>query len=261
MYQNWFIVKYRAVLRKLMCRYLSNALPIFIVTEYPKSGGTWVSQILAHVLELPFYRNQFPKLTPQVMHGHYRFTPNMRNVFCVIRDGRDVMVSYYYHSLFLREDRLNYHEYVATSQALNFHDPDNIQENLPRFIEYKFTVKKDPRFSWPEFIIDWVDKAVPFIKYEEMLTHPEKEIKSALDYYSIKSEYPDRIEQAINKYSFRNLSGRERGGEEKKSFLRKGIAGDWKSKFSLESRQIFQYYAGAELIRLGYETNNKWLTN
>jgi len=32
--------------------------------------------------------------------------------------------------------------------------------------------------------------------------------------------------------------------------LRKGISGDWKNKFSREAKQIFNEYAGKELIQL-----------
>jgi len=47
--------------------------------------------------------------------------------------------------------------------------------------------------------------------------------------------------------------------EDKKSFLRKGISGDWKTHFSLEAKQVFNYYAGDILIGLGYEKDGTWL--
>jgi len=41
--------------------------------------------------------------------------------------------------------------------------------------------------------------------------------------------------------------------------LRKGISGDWKNKFSREAKQIFNEYAGKELIQLGYEVDDSWI--
>ena len=174
-----------------------------------------------------------------------------------MRDGRDVMVSFYYHSLFLREDRLNYHEFDITSRALKISDPNNIQEYLPRFIEHKFTVKKAPRFTWSEFVLNWINREVPIIRYEEMLISPETEIRNALNHFSVEVS-DDQIRKAIEKYSFRKVSGRDRGKEDKKSFLRKGISGDWKNHFSLEAKQVFNYYAGDILVELGYEKNDSW---
>lgn len=257
-YSNWLMTKTQASIRFVMCHILSGTIPLYIVTEYPKSGGTWISQILSDVLKIPSYRNQLPQIRPQVVHCHYRYYSGLKNVFCVMRDGRDVMVSFYFHSLFLREDWLNYHEYVATSRALKISKPDNIQENLPRFIEYKFTTKNLPRFSWSEFARSWLNRDVPIIKYEEMLVFPEKVIKGALAHYSIKPN-TDQIQRAVSKYSFKNLSGRDRGQEDKKSFLRKGISGDWKTHYSLEAKQVFNHYAGETLIKLGYEKDNNWV--
>ena len=83
---------------------LSGRLPLYVVTELPKSGGSWVSQMLSDYLCIPFPRNRFPRLETCVMHGHYLFGKRMKNVVVVLRDGRDV-VSYYYHCLF--ENELN----------------------------------------------------------------------------------------------------------------------------------------------------------
>lgn len=257
-YSNWLMTKSQASMRFMMCHMLSGTIPLYIVTEYPKSGGTWISQILSDVLGIPSYRNQLPQIKSQVVHCHYRYYPGLKNVFCVMRDGRDVMVSFYYHSLFLRDDCLNYHEFMDTSRALKISNPDNIQENLPRFIEYKFTAKNIPRFSWSEFVLSWLSREVPIIKYEEMLTYPEKSIQIALDHYSIEASV-DGVRRAISKYSFKNLSGRNRGQEDKKSFLRKGISGDWKTHFSLEAKQVFNHYAGDILVKLRYEKDNSWV--
>jgi len=46
--------KFEAVTRVGMSRYFSDQLPIYMVTEYPRSGGTWLAQMLADYLEVPF---------------------------------------------------------------------------------------------------------------------------------------------------------------------------------------------------------------
>jgi hypothetical protein len=52
-------------------------------------------------------------------------------------------------------------------------------------------------------------------------------------------------------FSFERQAGRRPGEEDKRSFLRKGVVGDWRNHFSQEARETFDRYAGSELILLG----------
>ena len=256
------IIKFVSFTRLLMVTCLSKLLPLYTVTEYPKSGGTWVSQMLSDYLNIPFPRNQFPKLQSSIMHGHYLYFPTMRNVFVVLRDGRDIMISFYYYSLF-NNDLLNTRLVEITKRELRFDDYDDIKNNLPEFIQYKFTRKRHPMFSrfftWTEFVNSWIDKDMPFIRYENLLQDPAKELGRAI--YKVCKVKPDEslLRQIAEKYSFKNLSKRNPGQENKHSFLRKGIAGDWKNHFSREARQVFHKFAGRELIKLGYEVDDSWV--
>lgn len=237
----------------------SSWLPIYIVTEYPKSGGTWVSQMLAEYFDIPFPRNRLPKLRSAIMHGHYLYFPTMRRVFVVMRDGRDVMLSLYYHCLVLRDDQFNAPIVAHTQKALPFADYDDVRANLPQFIDYLFTSKRHPRFTWPEFVNSWSGKNAPFLYYEKLLHDPVRELGGAIA--QVANVHPDeqKLEKIIDKYSFKNQTSRNPGEEDKQSFLRKGIAGDWKNHFSPEARKVFHAYAGQELIKLGYEHDDRWV--
>ena len=68
----------------------------------------------------------------------------------------------------------------------------------------------------------------------------------------------DEIELIVEKYSFQNM--KKIHNNKGKSFLRSGKSGDWKNYFSDEAKQLFSHYAGKELIALGYEKNNDWVT-
>ena len=113
---------------------LSGAIPLYIVNEYPKSGGTWVGQMLGRALRVPFPRNRFPVLRPSIMHGHYLRPWGMKNVVVVWRDGRDVMVSWYYQNLFSHEWR-NDLQVERARREFSFRNYDDIYKNLPEFIE------------------------------------------------------------------------------------------------------------------------------
>ena len=69
-----------------------------------------------------------------------------------------------------------------------------------------------------------------------------------------------RVTGIVEKYQFSNLAGRQAGDENVRHFLRKGVAGDWTSKFSPQARETFHRYAGDVLIELGYEQDDRWVT-
>ncbi len=72
-----------------------------VVTEYPKSGGSWLSQMLSSALNIEYPRNRLPYINrDQLIHGHYLDVHKKVDTLVVWRDGRDTMVSYYYHTMF-----------------------------------------------------------------------------------------------------------------------------------------------------------------
>ncbi len=252
--------KTEGICRYFLSTYLSGRLPVYIITEYPKSGGSWFGQMLAEALQIPFPRNCYPGFHSCVMHGHRLYNSRLKNVFVVLRDGRDVMVSFYYHSYF-KNERYNERLVEQTKKYCPFKDYNNIRENLPKFIEYKFTSRiTTPGFTWSQFVNSWFDKNVcRFVKYENLLHEPVNELFESLQVIGSGKIEEDRLRAIVKKYSFENMSKRKPGTEDKKSFLRKGIAGDWKNYFNREACEIFNCYAGDKLIELGYEKDDSWV--
>lgn len=255
-------IKVDALQRLIMLNVASSRLPLYIVTEYPKSGGTWITQVLSECLGLPFPRNTRPKWESSMMHGHIKYTPMMSNVVAVFRDGRDCMVSWYFHTLF-QNDKNSPILVEKTRKHLGFNDLDDVKHNLPTFIEYIFEKDKSSfspyKFTWAQFVRDWIDRDCAKIKYEDMVANGVDEISRVCASLGRSDISKDRIEDVVEKYTFSNQAKRKPGEENKNSFLRKGQPGDWKNKFSKSAAQTFDHYAGKELIALGYESNNSWI--
>jgi hypothetical protein len=216
--------------------------------------------MLAEALNVPFPRNTTrPRFESSVLSGHHLYSPHFRNVTAVIRDGRDVMVSAYYYLLFKNEVNrqfgVDHHR-----RQLRFADFDDLPANLPRFIEYMFEsfARQRFHFSWSEFIDSWLPRGVPIVRYEQLLLRPAEILQERVAALTGRSLHELAAQAIVEKYSFRKLSGRQPGDAINTSFVRKGVAGDWKNHFSFEARQVFDSYAGAQLITAGYETDHTW---
>ena len=81
--------------RHIVVNHLSGIIPFCLTIEYPKSGETWFRQLISDYLNIPFPRNQFPKLTKSMLHGHYppaKRMSDIKRIFYVVRDGRDGVI-------------------------------------------------------------------------------------------------------------------------------------------------------------------------
>ncbi len=234
-----------------------------VVNEYPKSGGTWLAQMLAAATGLPFPTHRLPMMRPQILQGHYLWPAGIRDAVVIWRDGRDVMLSFYFQRVIGNEYSV-LAETTRIRQQLGISDPSDIEGNLPRFLEYCFTTPRHPRFNWGQFVSVWAGRrSVVETKYESLKQDAGTELARVLS----KLDYPMPEASAINdiveQFSFRRQSQKRAqlsGHQRSNGFLRKGIVGDWKNHFSIEARQLFDHYAGTSLIALGYETNHEWAT-
>ncbi|MBT8260388.1 MAG: hypothetical protein HKO92_05040 [Flavobacteriaceae bacterium] len=259
---NYLEQKLNALYRYILWHNFSKKLNLLQVVEYPKSGGTWMTQIISDYLNLYYPRNVIPKFKQAVIHGHYLYSKKFNKIVFVTRDGRDIMVSYYFHML-VGNDRTPDRIIKNNRKKMPFNDYENIKKNLPYFIEYLHTdyLKKFNRFSLADFINSYNlgQENVILVKYEDMLKNIELELSNVLLFLGETEIDQDRLLKTTEKFSFKNQTKRKPGQEDKNSFLRKGIAGDWKNNFNIESAQVFEKYLGKTLIDLGYENNNEWV--
>ena len=245
-----------------------------LVMEFPKSGGTWLGQLIAGYLEVPFPRNRIPSRKRILYHGHYypknRITKN-RKIVLLVRDGRDVLVSLYHHQLMWNPknkenpSKINYYR-----DTLGFEDYDDVQGNLSAFMEYAYTHKpsKFRHFlfygNWYQFNSAWLDQQersdnIYMVKYEDLLTDTAGTMKKLLtEFLEVEQLDEDRLNSIVQQFSFENQTKRKQGEEDKASFLRKGVSGDWKNYFGPKEKQQFKDYTGDMLIRLGYEKDSNW---
>lgn len=257
---NYTSKKIQAAARYLLVHKLIPSSPHYVINEYPKSGGTWVGQMVSRALDIPFPRNCFPSFQTSMMHGHYLRPFGMKRVLVVWRDGRDMMVSWYHHCLFVNESGRNTPIVNELRSQLKFTDYHDVHSNLPAFIEHCFTRYRPMSFSWPVFVKKWHGHDdVTYVRYEDLRHNGANELQRTLKELAGVSLPIEEAESIVEEFSFARQAGRKPGQENKNSFLRKGIVGDWRNQFTLEACQVFDCFAGDSLIALGYEQDHDWV--
>lgn len=251
---RWRIVA-DAISRRALWRFASSTGNVHI-SEFPKSGGSWLGQILGRVLSLPFPRNEFPAFfEPQILHGHHLPSDRFSRVIGMVRDGRDVVVSLYFHRFF-PSDRNHPRDVRRHRKLLPFEDFRSVEENLPWFIEWLFTrapAESHPSFTWSEWVRCWLEAEFPLVRYESLHRDPIETVSRAVEELGFPKPERDAVERAVAEFDFtRQSGGREQGDEDVGSFLRKGIVGDWRNRFGRRAEECFMHFAGDELRALGY---------
>lgn len=240
--------------------HLAASLGMYPVVAFPRSGGTWLCKTLAIAADLPFAQVPvLPVAMPSIVHAHWRHHPGLRNCTTIVRDGRDVMVSFYFYCKLQYESgpsaRLR-----RTIERLYGPRPDlaDAKSRLPVFIDEMFKRPIGVRQDWASFCLSWAEKpGVATVRYENLIRDPVREIRMLLGRLDLPVR-DDRVGTSVELNSMRRLTGRAPGDEDAASVVRKGVVGDWREYFSDESRSVFADRGGDALIALGYEENHDW---
>lgn len=249
-----------------------DRFPMYVVAEYPKSGGTWLGRMVADVLRVPFPRHtSMPLAMTCVVHNHWRYDPRLgeRTIY-LYRDGRDVMTSFYFHRMrWIATGARHYRKRAEAYERLfgRGYDPADSKRHMARFIEHEFTHPRDCRQNWRDHVDEWFgpgDDAsgrpeIAYVSYEQLREDCAGHLSRVCERVSGKA--PDRwlVEATVDKWSMERATGRRPGEENRGDLVRKGVVGDWVNHFSREAAERFDELAGETLVRLGFEPDRGWV--
>ena len=223
------------------------------ITEFPRSGGTWLSKMLAELFVLPFPQKSLLPWHQCIEHAHY-VGPYSDKTIYVIRDGRDVLTSSFFHFLTYRENKPT-HLVDKWRKVVDYSEESSSELQMARFIELfsnKFTIG-GRQVSWSNHVtsFDPEDPEIIIIKYEDMLNCSENILERVCSFLQLRPK--KSIADVVRNNSFASLAKRQRGVEVKNDFYRKGISGDWKNHFNDDALNVFMSLHGNALRKWGYD--------
>jgi hypothetical protein len=245
------------------------------IVSYPRSGNTWTRFLLGNLLypdsatfsniefrvaEIYFNPDHVLRRLPRprLLKSHEAFHPNYPHVICIVRDPRDVAVSFYHHNV----------------KAKNIADTYPIDEFIPRFIRAEF----DPWWgSWGDNVMSWIamrQESDTFLslRYEDMKANPQEELAKIASFLQ-RSGFPNidnsakKLTEAIALSSPERMRALEKEAaksyaqlkqtRQDKPFIRSAKAGGWNTALSPKSVALIEDAWGSIMQRLGYPLSSR----
>ena len=244
------------------CRHLGLQKTDMFIASYPKSGNTWLRFILASIItgresDFDTVANIIPEVErhrsgcyflpggKRLIKTHEQWRPAYKKSVYIIRDGRDVAVSYYFH-----QQRL----------AL-------FKGDFSKFLKLFVIGKLDGYGGWIKNVESWqhqynrTPQSVLLIKYEDMLEHTFDVVWRVVNFLKIET-YNDKISWAIDRNSAPHMLNKEyqstllshNTNKSNIAFIRKASWGQWKQFFKQKDIELFNEKAGRLNYKLGYRT-------
>lgn len=236
---------------------------VFVVS-YPKSGNSWVRFLIANLVA-PGRRvdfssvqqivpgidwlsaNELRGLTrPRLLKSHEYFDPRYEKVLYLVRDPRDVVVSYYHHHL---RSRLIPEGYP-------------MEQYVARFLAGRL----DPYGSWHEHVGSWLgaresDPGFLLMRYEDLSAAPQPGLRRIADFLELRPSDAE-LELACQRSSFEVMRKLERFQAEtegslspvrvQRPFVRSGTVGGWRRELPPALAERITAHWGTTMAALGY---------
>jgi hypothetical protein len=169
-----------------------------------------------------------------------RYFPLLQQVFPdarfihIVRDGRDCAISGWFHNL------------RCTPDWTRTHYP-SMEAYTSRFAEnWAAEIDAGNRFATGQ------PERCMTVRYEDLSAAPEATLAKVMAFLDVNATAAF-VKKCLGEGSFEKLSGgRRRGDENRASFFRNGLVGDWRNHFTADMNERFLEKAGATLVRLGY---------
>ncbi len=235
------------------------------LVSYPKSGNTWLKFMLTYLLsgyeadfdthstvvaEVGSHRPA-PRVLPEggrLIKSHEPYSGPQKRVYrkavYLVRDGRDVAVSYYY--TLIRRGKF--------------------EGDFGPFLRLFLGGGVDGYGPWHQHVESWLasplreNGSLLVLKYEDLLTEPVQGLGRVMEFLG-RPISREQAQETVRTHTAERMRERERQSrfhEKKKRrdimFVRTAESGGWVETFSPEDEALFATAAGEVLGRLGYDS-------
>jgi len=234
------------------------------LVSYPKSGNTWTRFLLANLLnkDISVDFSNIEKLvpdiyqhsnlhllsttSPRVLKSHEYFDPRYKKVILIVRDPRDVVVSYYHHK-------------IKTGIITEKH-------SMTEFVDSFIHAKEDEFGSWGENVGSWLGarsegRGILILRYEDMLSDTVSSLQKITSFLSVASS-TDELNSIYLKCEVGEMQKLEKeqshlwkpmaGTRDDKLFVRKGVSNAWEDELSDSLSQRIVDAWSKQMKLLGY---------
>jgi len=237
---------------------------VFIVS-YPRSGNTWTRFLIANLIypeeaiafanierKIPdVYKNTRRQLAqtsrPRILKSHEYFDPRYKKVIYIVRDPRDVALSYYH---FARKHR-------------------KVEDGYPleRYISRFIAGEVDEYGSWKENVASWLatrqgSESFLLLLYEDMLEGTGRELLKVASFLGI-DRSPEQVARAVELSSASRMRDMEKqqagvwvGTKNTRkdiAFVRTANSGGWRSSMPKSLVVAMESAWGPLMESLGYD--------
>jgi hypothetical protein len=238
---------------------------IFLVS-YFRSGSTWarfllgnfiqqdepvtftsIGRLLPIIYDLP---DRVLRKLPRVLKSHECFDPRYPRVIYIVRDPRDVAVSFYFYNLKVRV----------------IPDGYSMDEFVNRFVAATVVPYADRVGCWQDHVLSWLrlregKPGFRLVRYEDLLADPVKQLTNIASLLGI-DPAPARIERAVQLSSASHMQSLEKkqskqwaatkDSRQDISFVREAKSGGWRNKLSASAGATIEQAWGPTMKELGY---------
>ncbi|MGA1794830.1 MAG: sulfotransferase domain-containing protein [bacterium] len=234
---------------------------VFVVC-YPRSGNTWIRFLLGTIIfgvDITFdtmesyvpdiYVNTHAQLErlarPRYLKSHEPYDRRYPKAIYLVRDPRDVAISYYYWML-----KFN-----------------RISGTLQEFLDIFFDRSRLPYGRWDDHVRGWERAAtnakdrVLFMRYEDLLANTPIMVHTITAFLGLPAD-SKRINDAIRENDFTSMKQKETAASSENElfkqtrkdirFVRAGKQGQWEETLSPEQQERFFHEFGKVMETYGY---------